>query len=429
MKRSWHGWRRAAAGIVGSLVVLLATAAPATEVVAERRPNPAGPHGRNRRPGRAERGRRRRCHQADRLRERRFPPDLRLPAADRRRAARHLAGERGEVRARYSRRPDRPQRPAESHLGRPAGGALEGFRRMGPADLSHAHGRRRAERRAGHHRAHAAIRPGRGRAADVGHADRHEHALRRECSTRSSCTRSIPRTSSTARRSCVSISSASATAWPWRRCRRSSRISRTTRRSPRSFSPRCKSCGSCTRSRCSMSWGCGGTSGQHALVQKILKKFPTEDVTGEILQTVRQVQAAIQGVRGEAEGHRRRLARPCCRRSQAACRPRGPGDGAGRDGAGAEPRNAAPHGGLPAEPERPEAQGRGEALAGRQRLVAGVRRGLDRFAGDPLGMAAAGPGAEVLDRDDEGASAIGSCNRSSPKPPPSRRCWPRWPPT
>ena len=103
MKRSWHGWRRAAAGIVGSLVVLLATAAPATEVCAERRPNPAGPHGRNRRPGRAERGRRRRCHQADRLRERRFPPDLRLPAAGRRRAARHLAGERGEVRVRASR--------------------------------------------------------------------------------------------------------------------------------------------------------------------------------------------------------------------------------------------------------------------------------------------------------------------------------------
>ena len=33
MKRSWHGWRRAAAGIAGSLVVLLAVAAPATEVV------------------------------------------------------------------------------------------------------------------------------------------------------------------------------------------------------------------------------------------------------------------------------------------------------------------------------------------------------------------------------------------------------------
>jgi len=33
MKRSWHGWRRAAAGIVGSLVVLLAIPAVATEVV------------------------------------------------------------------------------------------------------------------------------------------------------------------------------------------------------------------------------------------------------------------------------------------------------------------------------------------------------------------------------------------------------------
>ena len=32
MKRSWHGCRRAAAGIVGTLVVLLAAAAPATEV-------------------------------------------------------------------------------------------------------------------------------------------------------------------------------------------------------------------------------------------------------------------------------------------------------------------------------------------------------------------------------------------------------------
>ena len=32
MKRSWHGWRQSAAGIVGSLVVLLAAAAPAAEV-------------------------------------------------------------------------------------------------------------------------------------------------------------------------------------------------------------------------------------------------------------------------------------------------------------------------------------------------------------------------------------------------------------
>lgn len=33
MKRSWHGWRKSAAGIAGSLVVLLAAAAPATELV------------------------------------------------------------------------------------------------------------------------------------------------------------------------------------------------------------------------------------------------------------------------------------------------------------------------------------------------------------------------------------------------------------
>ena len=35
-------------------------------------------------------------------------------------------------------------------------------------------------------------------------------------------------------------------------------------------------------------------SGQHALVQKIFKDFPTEDVSGEILQTVRQVQQAYK---------------------------------------------------------------------------------------------------------------------------------------
>ena len=45
-------------------------------------------------------------------------------------------------------------------------------------------------------------------------------------------------------------------------------------------------------------------SGQHALVQKILQQFPTEDVPGEILQTVRQVQEDYKAIRGEAEGRR-----------------------------------------------------------------------------------------------------------------------------
>jgi hypothetical protein len=40
--------------------------------------------------------------------------------------------------------------------------------------------------------------------------------------------------------------------------------------------------------------------GQHALVQKILKDFPTEDVSGEILQTVRQVQEEYKAF--EAKG-------------------------------------------------------------------------------------------------------------------------------
>ncbi|MEI8373604.1 MAG: PHB depolymerase family esterase [Planctomycetota bacterium] len=45
-------------------------------------------------------------------------------------------------------------------------------------------------------------------------------------------------------------------------------------------------------------------SGQHALVQKILKQFPTEGVTGEILQTVSQVQkeyAAFEAMRTDIE--------------------------------------------------------------------------------------------------------------------------------
>ncbi len=102
-------------------------------------------------------------------------------------------------------------------------------------------------------------------------------------------------------------------------------------------------------------------SGQHALVQKILEKFPTEDVSGEILQTVRQVQRQYK----EFEAKRKAIDAACQAFAVA-----GPTSvptarrwrGAGRDRGGVETRNAAPHGGLPAEPERHEAQGRGEAL-------------------------------------------------------------------
>ena len=126
--------------------------------------------------------------------------------------------------------------------------------------------------------------------SDVGHADRHEHALRRRCSTRSSCTRSIPRTSITARRSCASISSASATAWRWRRCRRSSRISKSDTQVAQDLQPTLQKLRLMYAQQMLDELGLRQDSGQHALVQKILKKFPTEDVSGEILQTVRQVQ-------------------------------------------------------------------------------------------------------------------------------------------
>ena len=102
MKRSWHGWRRAAAGIVGSLVVLLATAALATEVVLK--------------DGRILRGRvgetvglaeQNGAGEADALKQIVFVnDDLRLTFVSRRQvaaSARHLAGERGEVRAGSSR--------------------------------------------------------------------------------------------------------------------------------------------------------------------------------------------------------------------------------------------------------------------------------------------------------------------------------------
>ena len=324
-------------------------------------------------------------------------------------------------------RPDRPQRPAESHRGRPAGGALEGIRRMGPADLSHAHGRRHTERRAGHHRAHAAICQGRGRARDVGHADRHEHALRRVA-------RQDPHAPD------------------------QSQEARTTQEDraflspvqalqhgrgdvaadPRGFQgrhagrpgPSTHAAKAAADVRAADARGVGAAAGRRAARPgaEHPEEVPHGRRDGRNPANRPPGARGIQRVRGQAGGHRQGL-RGLAAAGPAACRPRGPGDGAGRDGAGVEPRNAAPHGGLPAEPERPEAQGRGETLAGRQRLVAGVRRGLDRSAGNALGMAAAGHGAEVLDRDAEGQTRPAVALRSLRKPPPSRRCWPRWPPT
>ncbi len=272
---------------------------------------------------------------------------------------------------------------------------------MGPADLSHAHGRRRAERRAGHHRAHAAIRPGRGLASDVGHADRHEHALRRASRQDPHAPDHIPRSSSTARRSCVSISSANATAWRVAALQEILEDFKDDTQVAQDLQPTLQKLRVMYAQQMLDELGLRREGGQHALVQKILKQFPTEDVPGEILQTVRQVQEDYKAIRGEAEGHRQGLPGLAAAGATAG-RPRGAGHGAGRDGAGVETRNAAPHGGVPAEPERPATQARGETLAGRQRLVAGVRRRLHRFAGDPIGMAAAGHGAEVLDGDGKG---------------------------
>ena len=75
--------------------------------------------------------------------------------------------------------------------------------------------------------------------------------------------------------------------------------------------------------------------GQHALVRRIFEKFPTEDVSGEILQTVRQVQKTYE----ELEAKRKAIDGAC----QALIpqvqqrRPRGAGHGAARDGAGPKP--------------------------------------------------------------------------------------------
>ena len=48
-------------------------------------------------------------------------------------------------------------------------------------------------------------------------------------------------------------------------------------------------------------------AGQHALVRRILEKFPTEDVSGEILETVRQVQAEYK----ECEAKRQAIVKAC----------------------------------------------------------------------------------------------------------------------
>ena len=129
---------------------------------AERRPHPAGPHGRNL--GLAEQNG---AGEGDAIKQIVFVnDDFRLTFVSRR----QVVAVRPDTSMENAEKFDCEQpRDRIGHngrqkviVGRPAGGALEGLRRMGPADLSHAHGRRRAERRAGHHRAHAAIRPRRG---------------------------------------------------------------------------------------------------------------------------------------------------------------------------------------------------------------------------------------------------------------------------
>ena len=138
---------------------------PATEVLLKDRPSPAGPHAAER--GLAEQNG---AGEGDAIKQIVFVnDDFRMTFVSRRgprRQARRLAGKRGKIRDYPAAQPGRKERPAESHLGRPARRGLEGLRRPGPADLSHAHRRRHPEHRAGHYRAHAAIRAGRGPAAD-----------------------------------------------------------------------------------------------------------------------------------------------------------------------------------------------------------------------------------------------------------------------
>ena len=76
-------------------------------------------------------------------------------------------------------------------------------------------------------------------------------------------------------------------------------------------------------------------SGQHALVQKISRNFPRKRA-GRNPANRPPGARAVQGVRGEAEGHRRGLP-GLDAAGRRAGRPRSPGAGAARDGPGLNP--------------------------------------------------------------------------------------------
>ena len=179
MKRSWHGWR-AAAGMAGSLLVLLATAALATEVCLK--------DGRILRGSKGETvslAEQNGAGEADSLKQIVFVnDDFRLIFVSRRQivdAPPDATLENAEKFELIQQR-DRIGRSGMQKVvsvGPPAG-PLKDFDDWGRRVYPMLTASGSAERRPGHHRAHAAIRPGRGPATDMGHADRHEHALRRE---------------------------------------------------------------------------------------------------------------------------------------------------------------------------------------------------------------------------------------------------------
>ena len=138
-------------------------------------------------------------------------------------------------------------------------------------------------------------------------------------------------------------------------------------------------------------------AGQHQLVQALLKKFPSEDVPGEILQAVRemiqQYEAAETPPRHDRQGNRgawwRSSRRP--RRQDAAKLQK---EIAAELNIDTLPRMAAFLQNL----ERPANEGRGQAGPGPERLAAG---GRPRDAGalhGPVGLPRPRAGAAVPDR-------------------------------
>ena len=112
-------------------------------------------------------------------------------------------------------------------------------------------------------------------------------------------------------------------------------------------------------------------------MQAVLKEFPSDDVSGETLQAVREMiqdyealQARGKKVIEQIDALLAKIKDPDTRRG-------GPAP-AQRDRPRTELRHPRPHGGLSAKRRRAQHAGRRQAGAGHQRLAAGAGRGHHR---------------------------------------------------